>query len=78
MKEVKLARLKFPPAINASHSLQASAKLMATRGFRDWVGHREQKIKFIDRVRMGDWHSLTSLAMTNLDPLVSGLVSDRC
>ena len=56
------------------HSLQASAKLMATRGFRDAVGHREQKIKLIDRVRLGDWHSLTSLAMTNLDQQTGGYV----
>lgn len=57
-----------------AHSLQASAKLMATDGFRDSVGHREQKIKLIDRVRVGDWQSLTSLALTNLDQQTGGYV----
>ena len=56
------------------HSLQASAKLLATDGFRDAVGHREQKIKLIDRVRMDNWRSLTSLALTNLDQQTGGYV----
>ena len=56
------------------HSLQASAKLLATDGFRDSESHREQKIKLIDRVSVGEWRGLTSLALTNLDQQTGGYV----
>lgn len=56
------------------HQLQASAKLLATDGFRDSVSHREQKVKLIDRVSLGEWQSLTSLALTNLDQQTGGYV----
>ena len=56
------------------HALRASVKLAATDGFRDSVGHREQKVKLIDRARINDWDSLTSFALSNLDQQTGGYV----
>ncbi len=61
-------------ALLGSHSLQALAKFTATDGVRDSVSHREQQIKIVDRVRIGDWRSMTSLTLTNLDQQTGGYV----
>ena len=56
------------------HALQAMARFTATDGFRDSVNHREQKLKVLDRVRIGNWRSMTSLTLTNLDQQTGGYV----
>ncbi len=57
-----------------THAISAAARILATDSFRDQVGHRQQKVKLVDRFSRGDWRSLTSLALTNLDQQTGGYV----
>ena len=56
------------------HQVKLAAKLSATKGFREQVSHREQKLKLVDRVRIGHWSAMTTLALTNLDQQTGGYV----
>jgi len=61
-------------ALVADHALQVLGKITASDGVRDAVSHREQKLKIVDRVRLGNWRTMTSLTLTNLDQQTGGYV----
>lgn len=57
-----------------NHRLGLSGTLVASDGFRDQVGYREQKLKLVDQAHWDTWQSMTTLALTNLDQQTGGYV----